>query len=613
MLKRPHDSEDAAPTAKRQRVGDAVAPSVTAANRSLSLFNRVEYLAALRARFAEPVLPRNAHARDARVRFDDSLDAGAKERRHDYYVDDVLCRGWISPSGLAKHFFLPFNAERVSENVHKAKVRARAEALDVAVDALPAAELAAIETPAATRASWRASAEHGRAMHLLYEWLCDAQRMTDADLAALPDSFLCAMMRHPSWRPFRVEWSIFDEDERIVGQIDIVFEDLDYPVGHPRRLVLSDWKNVKYGTLTKVNFDAAWHHVCEDLADTKLNHYILQLNLYLRVLLRKYGLVIERLVLFNFPTQVPPGVDAAVEEHEIPVRDLTPALSLMPWRADDPRHLSFDPDAEFALAPIGPTDPRGDGPTRVVAIFGPADPKLTLGPWVGAGKAVCECDADAKRAHGWRCPQKRVLLPESEFAMQYPFGKPTPDEQRCIALQFERKLLRWPGDLLRAAALLYGKILVCWPSEFLHAEVLARYANALGSGAVQLRPAPPGLVRQALVSDWAPPLPDSVRAKPAARVTKPLMTARQTRQARLSDFALPVPVDAVDAQPLGAAVVLRCGTCRAAPPAQVALAQDVLSWTCTACGTAVAYRIRRAVPVITLADDVGPTLPPPPQ
>ena len=120
---------------------------------------------------------------------------------------------------------------------------------------------------------------------------------------ALPPQFVAFVAANPSLKPYRTEWMIFDEDVRLAGSIDMVYEnEID------GTLMIYDWKRCK--EITKFsNFKDAAYATTEcisHLPDTNFWHYSLQLNTYKTILEAKYGKKVSRMCLVvlhpNFPT-----------------------------------------------------------------------------------------------------------------------------------------------------------------------------------------------------------------------------------------------------------------------------------------------------------------------
>ena len=112
-------------------------------------------------------------------------------------------------------------------------------------------------------------------------------------------------------RPYRTEWTVFHEEARIAGSIDMVYEivepDTDATaaaksnVVAPSRggtpLAIYDWKRCKEIIKTNRAGKFATHPAIEHLPDTNFWHYALQLNIYKYILQTKYGKTITDLYL----------------------------------------------------------------------------------------------------------------------------------------------------------------------------------------------------------------------------------------------------------------------------------------------------------------------------
>jgi ATP-dependent exoDNAse (exonuclease V) beta subunit len=92
--------------------------------------------------------------------------------------------------------------------------------------------------------------------------------------------------------PFRTEWTIFHEEHRLSGSIDIVFRNLD-----DGTFSIYDWKRSK--EIKKTAFGGAFAKTqgIEHLPDSNFWHYSLQLNTYKTILEQKYDMVIRDMFL----------------------------------------------------------------------------------------------------------------------------------------------------------------------------------------------------------------------------------------------------------------------------------------------------------------------------
>ena len=103
--------------------------------------------------------------------------------------------------------------------------------------------------------------------------------------------FINFIKDHPELKPYRTEWTVYDEDAKIAGSIDMVYENPD------GTLSIYDWKRSKL--ITRINnFNKfAIHPIICHLPDSNFWHYSLQLNTYKYILESKYGKKIKELFL----------------------------------------------------------------------------------------------------------------------------------------------------------------------------------------------------------------------------------------------------------------------------------------------------------------------------
>jgi len=93
--------------------------------------------------------------------------------------------------------------------------------------------------------------------------------------------------------PYRTEWMVYDEEVRIAGSIDMVYED---PVGDGS-LMIYDWKRTKEIKKTDGFNKFATTECINHLPDTNFWHYALQLNIYKAIVERNYGKKVTTLML----------------------------------------------------------------------------------------------------------------------------------------------------------------------------------------------------------------------------------------------------------------------------------------------------------------------------
>jgi ATP-dependent exoDNAse (exonuclease V) beta subunit len=105
------------------------------------------------------------------------------------------------------------------------------------------------------------------------------------------DYFINFVKDYPELKPYRTEWTIYDEDLKISGSIDMIYENPD------GTLSIYDWKRSK--EITRVNnFNKfAINKLICHMPDANFWHYALQLNTYKRIIERKYGKIVTDLYL----------------------------------------------------------------------------------------------------------------------------------------------------------------------------------------------------------------------------------------------------------------------------------------------------------------------------
>jgi ATP-dependent exoDNAse (exonuclease V) beta subunit len=117
--------------------------------------------------------------------------------------------------------------------------------------------------------------------------------------------FLQFVEENPHMRPYRTEWMIYDEDIKLSGSIDMVYENDD------GTLSIYDWKRAKEITKTNKFNKYATRQCIHHIPDTNFWHYALQLNTYKTILERKYGRVVKELFLVRLHP------DATEETYEL--------------------------------------------------------------------------------------------------------------------------------------------------------------------------------------------------------------------------------------------------------------------------------------------------------
>ena len=122
--------------------------------------------------------------------------------------------------------------------------------------------------------------------------------------------FLEFVKDYPGLKPYRTEWMIYDEEIKLAGSIDMVYENQD------GSLSIYDWK--RSANITKINtWDKyAIPYCISQFPDSNFWHYALQLNTYKAIIERKYGKQVTKLCLVRLH---PDNEEKTYELLEVPL------------------------------------------------------------------------------------------------------------------------------------------------------------------------------------------------------------------------------------------------------------------------------------------------------
>jgi hypothetical protein len=255
-----------------------------------------------------PVLQsKNAHHRDSQIKF--------YARGHKYEIETDPKTKYTSVTTWNHSHFPKFDADAIIANIFKSKGWG------------PDHKYWG-QTAEQIKASWKSNGDsvagagtnlHERIEHFMnnenFENDYTHQDLYTSFVQELDDQveweyFLQFVKDHPDLKPYRTEWMIFDEDLKIAGSIDMVYENPD------GTLSIYDWKRSK--DITKVN---NWNKfatnplICH-MPDTNFWHYALQLNTYKAILERKYGKIVTKLCLVRLH---PDNEEKTYELLEVPI------------------------------------------------------------------------------------------------------------------------------------------------------------------------------------------------------------------------------------------------------------------------------------------------------
>ena len=125
----------------------------------------------------------------------------------------------------------------------------------------------------------------------LYEIYWSDNHLTHDSKAIEWQYFINFVRDNPHLKPFRTEWTVYHDDVKISGSIDMIYENPD------GSLSIYDWKRAKLITrINNFNKFAIPPQICH-LPDSNFWHYALQLNTYKAIIEQKYGKVVKNLFL----------------------------------------------------------------------------------------------------------------------------------------------------------------------------------------------------------------------------------------------------------------------------------------------------------------------------
>ena len=210
------------------------------------------------------------HERDERIQFD--------EGPHIYTIDGSS-HGYMSVTTFNHAHFEQFDADAIIKNM-------------MASSRWPQSKYYG-QTPDEIKAGWDKNrdeaANAGTKMH--YDIECYYNECPNENDSIEYKYFMNFLTAFPDLKPYRTEWTVFHEDLKLAGSIDMVFENPD------GSLLIYDWKRSK--EIVKTNGFNKWgNKECIDhLPDTNYWHYCLQLNTYKAILEEKYGKTVTDLYL----------------------------------------------------------------------------------------------------------------------------------------------------------------------------------------------------------------------------------------------------------------------------------------------------------------------------
>jgi hypothetical protein len=231
----------------------------------------------------------NHHARDDRITF---IDEG-----HIYNVDGDT--GFTSVTTFVHHFFTPFDATKVISSMKKSSKWETNRYFGMTDQ----------EILDAWEANRNTSAASGTSMHHQIELFYNGLEYNTTDLEKEWEYFT-EFNKGFGLTPYRTEWYVFDEENRLAGSIDMMYRSGD----NDTDLVIVDWKRT--AELKKFNPFQDSLFPLQHLPDCNYTHYCLQLNTYRYILQKHYGKRITAMYLIVIHPS-----NKSYQKHEVPVME----------------------------------------------------------------------------------------------------------------------------------------------------------------------------------------------------------------------------------------------------------------------------------------------------
>jgi hypothetical protein len=258
---------------------------------------------------------KNPHPRDKHIHFD--------EGPHKYTIQDIAGitsdTEFTSVTTWVHQHFEHFDAKKVIAAMMKNTKKWNDPIANAKYYGKTAKEIETMWAQAGQEA-----ASKGTDMHYKIECFYNQSLDNASAQASVTPEFKYFLDFHQEYeatlKPYRTEWTVFHEEARIAGSIDMVYEltdpspsptdntasayeeeqrqsNEDTVVAGKTPLVIYDWKRCREITKTNAANKFATHPAIEHLPDTNYWHYALQLNIYKYILQNKYDKTVTDLYL----------------------------------------------------------------------------------------------------------------------------------------------------------------------------------------------------------------------------------------------------------------------------------------------------------------------------
>jgi ATP-dependent exoDNAse (exonuclease V) beta subunit len=205
---------------------------------------------------------KNKHIRDERILFD--------EPTHTYTIDGDS--NYTSVTTFVHHHFEKFDADKIIDNMMKSKKWPSSKYYNMKRE----------EIKKVWDDNRDCAAQAGTKLH--YDIECFYNEIPNENTSIEYKYFEEFNDKYgEQLKPYRTEWTVFHEELKLAGSIDMIFENQD------GTLQIYDWKRSKE-ILKSDNWGKFSTTECiNHLPDTNYWHYSLQLNIYRYILEKKYN------------------------------------------------------------------------------------------------------------------------------------------------------------------------------------------------------------------------------------------------------------------------------------------------------------------------------------
>jgi hypothetical protein len=247
---------------------------------------------------------KNRHPRDAHISF--------KEENHEYTV--LGEKGYTSVTTFVHKHFSHFDNETIINNILSSK-RITTDPSYKYYGMSKEQILADWET------NRNSAAEAGTKLHYDIESYFNLDPQLNESIEY--EYFKDFVKDFPELIPYRTEWTVFYEEYRISGSIDMVFENSDGTIQ------IYDWKRTKGLEYEAFGNKCAITPCISHFPDTNFWHYSIQLNMYKRILETKYDKKVTGLYLVCLH---PLNSPKTYERVEVPFLDNDISQLLIWWK-----------------------------------------------------------------------------------------------------------------------------------------------------------------------------------------------------------------------------------------------------------------------------------------